>query len=63
MFFIILKKLIAAIALRAVYYKQIVYTNSLILYIYIKVLWLLNTKLIYCLAVVAYFNYLFARQL
>jgi hypothetical protein len=61
-FLIILVKLIAAVALIAVYNKQTVHTNSLVLYMRVKVLKLLNTKLICCLAVVACFNYLFARQ-
>jgi hypothetical protein len=38
MFFIILIKLIAAVALIAVFNKEIVCTNSLILYMRIKVL-------------------------
>jgi hypothetical protein len=38
MFFIILVKLISTIALISVCNKQIVYTNSLVLYIRVKVL-------------------------
>jgi hypothetical protein len=62
MFFTVLIKLVAAVALIAVNNKQTVCTNSLVLCMRVKVLQLPYTKLVCCLAIIACFNYLFARQ-
>jgi hypothetical protein len=61
-FFIVLVKLVAAVALMAVNNKQTVCTNSLVLCMRVKVLQPPYTKLVCCLAIVACFDYLFARQ-
>ena len=62
MFLTVLIELVAAVALIAVYNKQIVCANSPVLYMCVKVLQLPYTKLICCPAVVASLNNLIARQ-